>query len=300
MEDVDGTLAETLGRDRRFAAQAKSSACSSSSSSSSPGGERIENADMRAIRDWVTAKDGEQYDLLPEDVVAVEVTHENLNQRMLSLRFNLHTTIADLKARLYLHHGTPASSQRLVLRDGGADICALDDDSKMLGYYSVQSGMTIHVRDLDPHSISRGGALENVELVEKYVMSDETYDQRKGTLREYFREQRKVAKPVGDAAPTLDDAKHVVLGARCRVAPGARRGVVAFLGCVPDLQDGVWVGVCLDEPLGKNDGSIKGNRIFEAPPNHGTFVRPKNVEVGDFPEILDDDDEEEDDDDEEL
>lgn len=37
--------------------------------------------------------------------------------------------------------------------------------------------------DDDPFSLSRGGALENTSLVEKYRMSEEDYDKRKGTLR---------------------------------------------------------------------------------------------------------------------
>lgn len=43
--------------------------------------------------------------------------------------------------------------------------------------------MQIHVTDDDPFSLTRGGALENVSLVKKYRMSEEDYDNRKGTLR---------------------------------------------------------------------------------------------------------------------
>lgn len=44
------------------------------------------------------------------------------------------------------------------------------------------------------------------------------------------------------------------------------------------------MGVHLDEPMGKHDGTLKGERIFECPPGHGTFVRGNKVAVGDFPE----------------
>ncbi len=53
------------------------------------------------------------------------------------------------------------------------------DDTRMLGYYSVQSGNEIHIIDDNPFSLARGGGLEDVSLVEKYVMSDEDYAKRK-------------------------------------------------------------------------------------------------------------------------
>lgn len=49
------------------------------------------------------------------------------------------------------------------------------------------------------------------------------------------------------------------------------------------------MGVQFDEPVGKSDGTIKGEKIFECLPGFGGFVRGKNVKVGDYPErsILD-------------
>jgi len=61
---------------------------------------------------------------------------------------------------------------------------------------------------------------------------------------------------------------------------------------------GAWVGVVLDEPTGKNDGSVKGVRLFECRANCGVFVRAERLEVGEFlpleldDELMDDEDDE--------
>jgi tubulin-folding cofactor B len=54
------------------------------------------------------------------------------------------------------------------------------------------------------------------------------------------------------------------------------------------------VGVKFDEPVGLTDGVVKGVPYFQCEPGYGSFVRGKNVTVGDFPErdLLDDDEEE--------
>jgi tubulin-folding cofactor B len=54
-----------------------------------------------------------------------------------------------------------------------------------------------------------------------------------------------------------DEAALFMVGARCRVEPGDRRGEVGYVGQVEGLPPGYWIGVRYDEPLGKNDGSVK-------------------------------------------
>jgi tubulin-specific chaperone B len=89
---------------------------------------------------------------------------------------------------------------------------------------------------------------------------------------------------------------HAVVGMRCEVTPGGRRGVVRWSGRLPN-KPGFWVGVDLDEPVGQNDGSLDGVRYFDVPgPRHGSFVRGPNAAVGDYPErdLLEDSEEDDD------
>lgn len=86
----------------------------------------------------------------------------------------------------------------------------------------------------------------------------------------------------------------IEVGKRCRVGgDDARRGTVKHVGDVREIPGagsaGPWVGVHLDEPLGKNDGSISGTRYWGEPSEmkHGVFVRPERVDVGDFPPMDD-------------
>eukprot|EP00912_Choanoflagellata_sp_UC4_P001019 UC4_evm2s628 len=53
---------------------------------------------------------------------------------------------------------------------------------------------------------------------------------------------------------------------------GKGQGVLKFLGPVQYSKKNPWAGVDLDEPLGKNDGAVKGKRYFRAKKNHGTMV----------------------------
>ena len=85
------------------------------------------------------------------------------------------------------------------------------------------------------------------------------------------------------------------VSARVCLLPGStRRGTVAYVGAIPNLpgpQGSPWIGIILDEPQGKNDGSIGDERYFECPPNKGVFVRPDRCEAGDWGILMDEEDE---------
>lgn len=62
--------------------------------------------------------------------------------------------------------------------------------------------------------------------------------------------------------------------------PSELVGVVGFLGPT-QFAEGEWVGVELDAPEGKNDGSIRGVKYFKCKEKHGVFVRPTGVQKKD-------------------
>ncbi|XP_068629873.1 restin homolog isoform X2 [Battus philenor] len=52
---------------------------------------------------------------------------------------------------------------------------------------------------------------------------------------------------------------------------GSKAGTLRYVG-ITEFASGVWGGVELDDPLGKNDGSVDGKRYFECAPRFGLFA----------------------------
>ena len=51
-------------------------------------------------------------------------------------------------------------------------------------------------------------------------------------------------------------------------------GRVNFIGKT-QFAAGEWVGISLDHPDGKNNGSVQGVQYFRCPRNHGLFTQPE-------------------------
>nr|XP_023411790.1 CAP-Gly domain-containing linker protein 2 isoform X6 [Loxodonta africana] len=83
-------------------------------------------------------------------------------------------------------------------------------------------------------------------------------------------------KPGPKAAEVGDDfLGDFVVGERVWVN-GVKPGVVQYLG-ETQFAPGQWAGVVLDDPVGKNDGSVGGVRYFECPALQGIFTRPSKL-----------------------
>nr|CDS15645.1 Cytoskeleton associated protein CAP Gly [Echinococcus granulosus] len=79
-----------------------------------------------------------------------------------------------------------------------------------------------------------------------------------------------VSSPVPDGS-----TGSLQVGNRVQVS-GSRVGTVRFIGPT-DFAAGEWVGIELDEPLGKNDGTVMGRRYFTCKPNHGLFSAASKI-----------------------
>ena len=73
-----------------------------------------------------------------------------------------------------------------------------------------------------------------------------------------------------------------VIGSIVEVPVG--RGLVRFYGAT-SFSSGKWVGVELNEPGGKNDGTVQGVKYFTCKPNHGMFIRPSQVKIISVPSV---------------
>ncbi|KAK6102124.1 CAP-Gly domain family protein [Brugia pahangi] len=65
------------------------------------------------------------------------------------------------------------------------------------------------------------------------------------------------------------------IGDRCQI--GGRVGNIVYIGPAR-FAPGEWIGIVLDQPLGKNDGSVDGHRYFSCEPKHGLFCKASKLE----------------------
>uniref|UniRef100_A0AAR2LSC3 Dynactin subunit 1 n=1 Tax=Pygocentrus nattereri TaxID=42514 RepID=A0AAR2LSC3_PYGNA len=68
------------------------------------------------------------------------------------------------------------------------------------------------------------------------------------------------------------------VGSLVEVIGKGQRGTVAYVGATL-FASGKWVGVILDEPKGKNDGTVQGKTYFTCKENHGIFVRQSQIQL---------------------
>ncbi|KAI4255752.1 MAG: hypothetical protein LQ352_002403 [Teloschistes flavicans] len=237
--------------------------------------------------------------LAPRDVPILVISSAASSER----RVNPSWTISQLKVKLEPITGIPPSAQILTLRlpasQDGTAVASNDEDVTHLTGWSLSKHAELHVASSD---LSSSSAIPSLSAVPKYEMPVETYASLPDTVLAY-KKTHQIGRFDPHAPETAENkvanlwkevaAGGIKVGARCILPPSTtRRGIVAYVGIVPEIPGvGPWIGVRLDEPAGKNDGSVSGKRYFDCEPYYGVFVRPERVEVGDWRELsLDEDD----------
>lgn len=207
--------------------------------------------------------------------------------------FNRNITVGELKQRLELITGAAFDRMKLEVRNKSSPNDLLDtltEDSKPLkDYASIIEGVLLRV--IDP---SMKNIFDETDAVERLRISEERY-QNISNVREVMQKyghprfsNKKADNVNEEERNTKENLQNFEVGKRCEVRTkgnAPRRGEVKYIGEIC-LKPGVtFIGVQLDEPQGKNDGTAGKVRYFECEPNYGVFVRPTDVEVGDFPEL---------------
>ncbi|BES89489.1 dynactin [Nesidiocoris tenuis] len=68
------------------------------------------------------------------------------------------------------------------------------------------------------------------------------------------------------------------IGTRVEVTGKGVQGEVAFIGTT-GFSTGKWIGLILDEPKGKNNGTVQNKEYFKCNENHGMFVRQTQLTI---------------------
>lgn len=84
------------------------------------------------------------------------------------------------------------------------------------------------------------------------------------------------------SSPTQEGSADFQIGDRVWVN-GNKPGYVQFIGGT-QFAPGQWAGIVLDEPIGKNDGSVTGVRYFQCEDGRGIFTRPSKLSKTALPE----------------
>jgi tubulin-folding cofactor B len=215
----------------------------------------------------------------------------------------------------------------------------LSDESSLVGdaLYGLHRGSEIEIIDARPAGMRQSFNFADLSSVEKYQMPESQYEKLDDSVLAWKKRAKlgrfdpsvsqKTAEEMAEERRRADreviERRQIDVGMRCRVGrDDARRGVVRFVGEIGGLggarESGcIWIGVELDEPGGRNDGSVlveiaaaaadedengdrdheeeegKGEerqagggkeekmvRLFECRDRFGVFVRPEKVEVG--------------------
>ena len=199
----------------------------------------------------------------------LDITHVGLGMEFKELPFNSSLSLGDLKMKLYPRTGTEAKDQLLTLIHPGPER-VLDDDKSSLESLGLTDGCRISLVDTNDSSMSN-----NLDVGASKV---EKYEAKSGNAGfAAFRKKSKSPPATNDTEKL--EAEALDIGMRVISKKSKKVGTIRFIGQIEPLPLGWWIGVELDDESGKNDGEVKGVRLFQCAPKKGAVMRPSQVET---------------------
>jgi hypothetical protein len=160
----------------------------------------------------------------------------------------------------------------LIAFDGSRTACESNDS---LQHFGAAAGMTLELVDSDTASVANTLHENTGEELASY--KNVTGDSGFKAAREAMKKKRPAATDDTDRT----EAQALVVGQRVKSKASGKTGTVRFIGKIEPLPKGFWAGVELDDASGKNDGEVKGIRLFTCEPNKGAVMRPSTLEAVD-------------------
>uniref|UniRef100_A0A8B9G1X0 Kinesin family member 13B n=1 Tax=Amazona collaria TaxID=241587 RepID=A0A8B9G1X0_9PSIT len=161
----------------------------------------------------------------------------------------------------YFSHSVSTATLSEALAAGSDEMAS---GSSELGFPKPQ----IH-----PEQLSQPGVAASPFKIQKVKTSElKSFTSMLGTDPMYSlntEQQQEGEKNANEIPEWLKEGEYVTVGAN-------KTGTVRYIGPT-DFQEGTWVGVELDLPSGKNDGSIGGKQYFRCNPGYGLLVKPGRV-----------------------
>ena len=115
-------------------------------------------------------------------MIKIDLEHNLTSLKIPELRVDPQCTILALKENIEKRYGSEPPYVRLTLKSKEGNVLTqMEEDMRTLDFYGVEDKMVVSISDLNPASILK--EIENSNQVEKYTMSEETYE----ALPENFR-----------------------------------------------------------------------------------------------------------------
>ena len=201
--------------------------------------------------------------------VRIDVIHVGLGMEFKELAFDSSMSLGDLKEKLYPRTGTEAKDQKLQMIQ--PDVKELNDDKSSLESLGVVNGAILQLTDTNDSSVSNNLGV-GATKVEKYEAKHGNAD-----FAAFRKKVKRKPTPATEDTGKLE-AELLTIGMRVLSKKSQKTGVVRFIGPIEPLPLGYWCGIEMDDESGKNDGSVKGVRLFQCADNRGAFIRPNGLE----------------------